>query len=146
MSTDSAQASAWEDALVQLGAQAVTFSDAKDQPILEPGVGETPLWADVSVKGLFDGDADPWLIKAMVDQQDLSGGEVSHQFVADQDWTRAWMRDFEPVRFGRRLWIVPSHCQPPPEAEVMVRLDPGLAFGTGTVSYTHLTLPTILLV
>jgi len=137
---DRAAAGAWEDSLVQLGAQAVTFSDAQDQPILEPNMGETPLWSEVSVKALFDDRADPWLIKAMVDQQALACTDFSHQFIADEDWTRAWMRDFKPLRFGRRLWIVPSHCEPPQDAAVSVTLDPGLAFGTGTHATTALCL------
>jgi ribosomal protein L11 methyltransferase len=58
----------------------------------------------------------------------------------ERDWVRAWMDNFHPMRFGRRLWICPTHCDPPEPAAVNIRLDPGLAFGTGTHPTTALCL------
>jgi ribosomal protein L11 methyltransferase len=62
------------------------------------------------------------------------------ELIEDQDWERSWMDNFQPMRFGQRLWIVPSwHAAPEPDA-VNLLLDPGLAFGTGTHPTTALCL------
>lgn len=130
-----------EDQLLALGAVSVTFMDAEDQPIFEPDLGTTPLWRNTHVLALFeaDQDADSLLSQLRV----LRHGELpehAHELVADEDWERSWMADFKPLRFGRRLWIVPSwHDAPEPDA-VNLLLDPGLAFGTGTHPTTALCL------
>lgn len=132
-----------EQALEDLGAVSVTLLDAEDHPILEPGVGETPVWPMTTVRALFDQSTDqrglfgalqimiPWLTP-----QRLTITEV-----ADQEWTRVWMDQFKPMSFGRRLWIYPSDHQAPDDPDlVIVRLDPGLAFGSGTHATTALCL------
>jgi ribosomal protein L11 methyltransferase len=134
------QAQPYEDALLELGAVSVTFMDAEDQPIFEPDLGTTPLWSKTHLLALFEAD---------IDEQDLSrhltliaGSEAAFQIepIEDQDWERSWMDNFHPMRFGKRLWIVPSwHEAPEPEA-VNLLLDPGLAFGTGTHPTTALCL------
>ncbi|MCK7545270.1 50S ribosomal protein L11 methyltransferase [Marinobacter bryozoorum] len=134
-----------EDLLMEMGADAVTMEDAADQPIFEPDPGTTPLWGDTRVTGLFDADQDiDQICSAIRDawhqqtQQDLPDIEVT--LVEDKDWERAWMDDFQPLRFGRRLWIVPSwHAAPDPDGANLL-LDPGLAFGTGTHPTTALCL------
>jgi len=129
------------DALEAAGASAVTVRDAADQPLYEPGPGETPLWAEAQVVGLFPGDADPTGIRAALA---LSLGRIpegtSASEVPDQEWTRAWMDDFQPMRFGQRLWICPSWADAPDPEAVNLRLDPGLAFGSGTHATTALCL------
>lgn len=60
--------------------------------------------------------------------------------VADRAWEREWLRDFHAMRFGRRLWICPHHEQVDDPAAAVVRMDPGLAFGTGTHPTTALCL------
>lgn len=132
-----------EEALEALGALAVTLEDDHDDPVLEPGAGETPLWPAVRVRGLFEADADRARVAATL--QSLGGLErpeaLCWRVVAGRDWTRAWLDRFRPMRFGRRLWVVPGGMEPPPEPEaVVVRLDPGLAFGTGTHPTTALCL------
>ncbi|MGE4405676.1 50S ribosomal protein L11 methyltransferase [Pseudomonas sp.] len=135
------QAEALEDQLLDLGAVSVTFMDAEDQPIFEPDLGTTPLWSHTHLLALFEADTDPDALLAHL--QLLRGGELpEHQVeqVEDQDWERSWMDNFQPMRFGRRLWIVPSwHAAPEPNA-VNLLLDPGLAFGTGTHPTTALCL------
>jgi ribosomal protein L11 methyltransferase len=132
-----------ERALDDVGALSVTLLDAEDHPILEPAAGETPVWPQVVVTALFDADADqhglfdalqlliPW----------LTPEKITVREVADADWTRAWMDQFKPMRFGRRTFIYPWNIEPE-EADdaVIVRLDPGLAFGTGTHATTALCL------
>lgn len=135
------QASFYEDALLDVGAVSVTFMDAEDQPIFEPDLGTTPLWSHTHLLALFEGNADAEQVLAHL--RLLTGDELpEHQVerIEDQDWERSWMDNFQPMRFGRRLWIVPSwHAAPEPDA-VNLLLDPGLAFGTGTHPTTALCL------
>jgi len=138
-----------EAALEDLGALSITLRDADadtsdERAIFEPGVGETPLWNDIVVQALFASDVDrAGLVHALTDlAPELTPGQLTFHEVADQDWTRAWMDQFRPMRFGRRLWIYPWNIEPPADNDgaVIVRLDPGLAFGTGTHPTTALCL------
>ncbi|UTW09405.1 50S ribosomal protein L11 methyltransferase [Pseudomonas benzenivorans] len=135
------QAETYEDALLEVGAVSVTFMDAEDQPIFEPDLGTTPLWSHTHLLALFEADTDADSLVAHL--QLLTGGalpEYQLERIEDQDWERSWMDNFQPMRFGRRLWIVPSwHAAPEPQA-VNLLLDPGLAFGTGTHPTTALCL------
>lgn len=138
-----------ENALMDLGALSVTLLDAdaatpNEKAVLEPGVGETPLWPEITLLALFpEGTVAELVLHALEsfdDAIDLS--QADFREVADQDWERAWMDQYEPLHFGRRTWIVPWNMDPPPEARdgVIVRLDPGLAFGSGTHPTTALCL------
>lgn len=126
--------------LEQLGALAVTYSDAEDCPILEPLPGEHRLWPNTEVTGLFDKgfDAEPALLKL----REILGDHIPMAAVRlqDKNWIRAWMDQFKPLKFGRRLWICPSWMQVHEPNSVVVMLDPGLAFGTGTHPTTALCL------
>jgi ribosomal protein L11 methyltransferase len=141
----------YEHALEDIGALAVTLLDAEadtsnEHAILEPGVGETPLWDDVQLSALFAGDADALVLLAALEAFDpaLDWAQVRFRTVADQDWERAWMDQYVPLRFGARTWIVPWNQPLPDEADTddaaVVRLDPGLAFGSGTHPTTSLCL------
>lgn len=133
-----------ELALDDLGALAITLSDAADDPILEPGPGETPLWPTIVLTALFEGDRDRAdLVHALADLvPGMDSSQINFADVADQEWTRVWLDQFEPMRFGRRLWIYPSTIPAPQEFReaVVVHLDPGVAFGTGTHATTALCL------
>ena len=135
------QAETYEDALLEVGAVSVTFMDAEDQPIFEPDLGTTPLWSHTHLLALFEADTDADAVFAHL--QLLTDAELPErhaEVIADQDWERSWMDNFQPMRFGQRLWIVPSwHAAPEPDA-VNLLLDPGLAFGTGTHPTTALCL------
>ena len=141
----------YEHALEDVGALAVTLLDAdaetpNERAILEPGVGEMPIWGDVALSALFDADADPLLLLAALDAFDpgLDWSGVGFRKVEDQDWERAWMDQYVPLRFGARTWIVPWNQDLPEGADAVdaavVRLDPGLAFGSGTHPTTSLCL------
>ncbi|MCW8807327.1 MAG: 50S ribosomal protein L11 methyltransferase [Rhodanobacter sp.] len=137
-----------EEALNDLGALSITLQDADaetpdEQAIFEPGVGELPLWPTITLNALFDEHTDrrgltealgeflPW----------LEPDHLLFRQVADQNWERVWMDQFKPMPFGQRLWIYPWNIEPPnDEAIVVVRLDPGLAFGSGTHPTTALCL------
>ena len=148
LTISAAQQASVEAALEDLGALSITLQDADadtpdERAIFEPGVGETPLWNEVVLQALFDANADrAGLVHALAEL--IPGIEPSHiafREVADQDWTRAWLDTFKPMRFGKRLWIYPWNVEAPNAADtVIVRLDPGLAFGSGTHPTTALCL------
>ncbi len=137
-----------EAALEDLGALSITLADAHldtpdERAIFEPGVDETPLWPEIACTALFDADTDrPGLLQALTELvPGLDSGCVGFRDIADQDWTRAWMDRYEPMQFGLRLWIYPWNIEPPAEEDlVAVRLDPGLAFGSGTHPTTAMCL------
>ncbi len=130
------------DLLSECGAGAVTFQDNADQPIYEPEIGSTPLWAATNVVALFDAETDTDRIISMLSNM-LTPQAVPHyriEAVEDKDWVREWMDNFHPMQFGVKLWICPSWHKPPQKNAVNIMLDPGLAFGTGTHPTTALCL------
>ena len=124
------------------GAQAVTFVDAKDTPMYEPKPGETMLWPDTQVVGLFSAADDMKAVIQRLEQSKVLGKGFKHKLdqLEDKDWEREWMDNFHPMQFGNRLWICPSWRDVPDPDAVNVMLDPGLAFGTGTHPTTALCL------
>ncbi len=130
-----------EAACQDLGAFAVTYSDAHDDAVLEPGVGEVRLWPATRVQALFAGDADAGRLSARLAQElDFNVDLIEPQWLGARAWEREWLRDFHALRFGSRLWICPRHEQVSERGAVIVTLDPGLAFGTGTHPSTALCL------
>lgn len=130
-----------EDGLLANGAHTVTLTDAADQPILEPGVDETPIWNAVVITGLFTHeDNENALLESLKQQLSNIDYTASTEILEDQNWTRAWMDHFHPMQFGERLWVCPLHIEPPEPQAINLRLDPGLAFGTGTHQTTSLCL------
>jgi ribosomal protein L11 methyltransferase len=132
-----------EQALDEAGALAQTLTDAEDNPVLEPAPGETPLWPHLTLQALFAVERDPLDLLVALDGKLPEAVLRSARFARldDRDWTRAWMDHYQPMRFGQRLWIYPTTVEPPVDpGTVIVRLDPGLAFGTGTHPTTALCL------
>lgn len=139
---DRAGAATLEDAVLEAGALSVTLEDRADEPLLEPGVGETPLWQAVRITGLFPADTDMApIVGALAILDPASSPRV--ELLEDRDWVREWMQHYGPMRFGERLWICPSWTQPPDPSAVNLFLDPGLAFGTGTHPTTAMCLAAI---
>ena len=141
----------YERALEDVGALAVSLQDAHldaadEQAIFEPGVGEIPLWDEMTITALFPAETDGLVLLAAMESFDpgLDWSKVRFAAVEDQDWERAWMDLFQPMRFGARTWIVPWNHELPDEATAadaaIIRLDPGLAFGSGTHPTTALCL------
>ena len=130
-----------EDRLFTAGAQTVTLTDGADQPILEPGPDKTPVWNSVIVTGLFHFDNNQ---QNLLDEINHNMADISYscttEILEDQNWTRAWMEHFHAMQFGKRLWVCPLHIEPPEPEAINLRLDPGLAFGTGTHPTTSLCL------
>lgn len=147
----SADPTPFEDALLAAGAASITLEDAGDDPVLEPPPGSTPLWPRVRIRALFDANVDPDALRAS-----FPNSSVEH--IADRAWEREWLKDFRPMRFGQRLWICPGGQRPQIDASgaepsplprdfpgqpccpLVIELDPGLAFGTGTHPTTALCL------
>ena len=122
------------------GAAAVTLEDNADQPVLEPGVGETPLWRQTRLTGLYPANTDMDAVLAAFPGNLIAGRGRRVEILEDKDWEREWMQHYRPMRFGRRLWVCPSWMAPPDPGAVNLMLDPGLAFGTGTHPTTELCL------
>jgi len=131
-----------EEIFERFGASSVTLTDAGNNPVLEPGPGETPLWADTTITGLFTLDIDLQPLRdALVGELNLTELPANHvEDLEDRVWEREWLKDFGPMRFGRRLWIYPAGSTVPESDAVVIHLDPGLAFGTGTHATTALCL------
>jgi len=135
------------DALLDLGAISVSIEDAnaetpQEQAIFgEPGDPPPGIWQQNMVNALFAEDTPVMDILQQLGQRvGLQGFSYSTEIIAEQDWVRATQSQFEPIRIGEKLWIVPSwHAAPDPDALNIV-LDPGLAFGTGSHPTTHLCL------
>ena len=143
LTTEQGRAPLAERLFEDLGALSVTLTDAADQALLEPAPGESPLWRQTRVTGLFAGDLDADLLRGRINQalaSDLSR-QLYLEILEERVWERAWLDNFQPMQFGRRLWVCPADQSPPKgKNQVVVRLDPGLAFGTGTHPTTALCL------
>ncbi len=129
-----------EEVLLATGAVAVTLEDNADQPLLEPGVGETPLWDQIRITGLYLADTDMHDVLRAIPEHLLQHARHRVEILEDKDWEREWMQHYQPMQFGQRLWVCPSWLEPPEPHAVNLLLDPGLAFGTGTHPTTALCL------
>jgi len=140
--TPKEQAPLIEALFENMGALSVTLGDAGDEPILEPGLNETPLWQSTQITALFEGDCDPDNLRSCINHS--LNADVSRQLkierLEDQAWERVWLADFHPMQFGQRLWVCPTGQQPEADNAIIMELDPGLAFGTGTHPTTALCL------
>ena len=130
------------DFFSNLGAVSVTYMDAEDEPVYEPAIGETKIWSNTQVIGLYEMDAEPALIKSLAFTQFEQDGLHNWRYeqVEDQEWERAWMEFYKPMKFANRLWVCPTDQEQIETGTVCLTLDPGLAFGTGTHPTTALCL------
>lgn len=135
------------DKLEELGAVSVTFEDAEDQPIFEPLPDEVIFWKNTQVSALFPSEIDlSAVIQNLRETENLQ--QFSQEAVMDEDWQTLWEQTWKPLCFYDRsssqsthkLWICPSFADTKEYAGTILRLDPGLAFGTGTHPTTALCL------
>jgi len=139
--SDPERASAVEEALTAAGALSVTLEDAGDVPILEPDPSDMPLWGATRVVALFDeGVERDTVAEALARLDDAQAQAPVFEQLPEREWSRAWMDDWEPLRFGHHLWVAPLEAVVNDPVGTVVRLDPGLAFGTGTHATTALCL------
>ena len=141
------QAERLSDALMESGALSVSVEDADEgteaeRPLFgEPGMEpEQHAWERSRVVALVDPAADlPALVSAACALCELHPvPSFASRSVADQDWVRLTQSQFEPIHIGQRIWVVPSWHQAPEPDAVVLALDPGLAFGTGSHPTTRL--------
>jgi len=130
----------FSDILMETGAVSVTLEDGADQPIFEPPPGEIQLWQQTRVVGLYTEDTSYEDVIMAVQTHLNPTPKHTHEILEDKVWERVWMDEFHPICFGEKLWICPSWCEPPQDDAVNIKLDPGLAFGTGTHPTTSLCL------
>jgi ribosomal protein L11 methyltransferase len=130
-----------EAACLDAGALAITYSDTRDDAVLEPAIGEVRLWPATLLQALFDVGTDAASLLARLQHElGLPASAFSGAVLADRAWEREWLRDFHALRFGERLWVCPHHEQVDDPGAVVLKLDPGMAFGTGTHPSTALCL------
>jgi ribosomal protein L11 methyltransferase len=142
-----ALAERWADALLEGGALSVDVTDPAagtpaEESLYDVADGTaSPLWRSSRMTVLFPAGVD-------VDKVIAVACSVMHEplpaysigTVADADWLRETQAQFQPIHVAEQLWIVPSWCQPVDPAAINIRLDPGLAFGTGSHPTTRLCL------
>lgn len=131
-----------EEILTRHGAEAVTFTGAGSGSVLEPAPGETPMWAEARITGLFSASADFDALRFDLLQSLQLDRLPEHrvEVLEDRVWEREWLRDFHPMQFGNRLRVCPRGVETNAVDAVVLHLDPGLAFGTGTHPTTALCL------
>lgn len=141
------QAEVFSDALMDLGALSSSIEDAfadteAEQPIFgEPDMPQQEFWLKSRVVALFDAEAEVKMVlqeAAALAEIELPVYEIER--VQEQDWVRLTQAQFDPIKISERLWITPTWHRAPDDAAVNLRLDPGLAFGTGSHPTTHLCL------
>jgi ribosomal protein L11 methyltransferase len=141
LNLDGMDAERVEEACFEFGAHAVSYTDQRDDAILEPAPGEFRLWPHSRLQALFPFDCKPQeIVAGLAHVLRVEPGQIQVETLADRVWEREWLRDFHPMCFGRRLWVTPHHSHVHTQGAVVVRLDPGLAFGTGTHATTAMCL------
>ena len=135
---DSSELEVLEAIYWSTGAVSVTVEDAEDNPIYEPGPGEEPLWDRLNATGLYMEGTEIEPIKTHISNTTFD--LLSVETLGDKIWEREWLTRFKPVCFGDRLWVCPTGHTVSEESAVVMSLDPGLAFGTGTHATTRMCL------
>ena len=130
-----------EAATFDLGALSVTLTDSRDDAVLEPAPGEVRLWPATRLQALFADGTDAGVVTTSLARQlGVDAARISPRIIEDRLWEREWLKDFHAMRFGARLWVCPRHEVVTDPDAVVVLLDPGLAFGTGTHATTAMCL------
>lgn len=128
-----------EALLYDYGACSLTFEADSSEEIFEPALDSTPLWSVCRIKALFTEEA-ACLDATKCVRESFENLSYETEILPDKAWEREWLKDFKPMSYGDRLWVCPTHCEPPEKDAVNIMLDPGLAFGTGTHETTALCL------
>ncbi|MBM4234355.1 MAG: 50S ribosomal protein L11 methyltransferase, partial [Gammaproteobacteria bacterium] len=138
---DGLDADAVEAAFFEAGAYSVVLTDRRDDAILEPKPGEIRLWPATRLQAIFRADGvTEDMLASLAAAIGCSRSVLQIEDIADREWEREWLKDFKPMRFGQNLWICPAHATVDEQDAIVVALDPGLAFGTGTHPTTRLCL------
>lgn len=141
---DSGEVDQVSDYLEAFEVQAITTENAGEDEFYEVAFPGTPTWHKVRLTALFEDGIDLQILAASTLNQlsrvDADEIPITIEKLADQNWERVWLQSFKPIKVGTDLWVVPSWCEPADPNSRNIRLDPGLAFGTGTHATTHMCL------
>lgn len=121
------------------GARSVTLADDGDDPVLEPPPGAIEVWPHIRLTALFDVPVDTDRLGALL-AHDVETGELTTRELTEADWAKGLQQTVEPMRFGDRLRLVPADDPASIAAQDIVKLNMGLAFGTGRHPTTRLCL------
>ena len=129
-----------EEMLIGYGALSISMSGDKNELIFESKIREIIFWSEIQISALFDKKIYKENISSILGLLKFSNLEVS--IVKDIDWIEAYQQDFKSIKFGKRIWVVPSWevNNKVKEGDITINLDPGMAFGTGSHETTHLCL------
>jgi len=135
----SANASAVEEILIAIGSISISITNKSKQNIYEPGVGETPLWNLINISALFEQKI---LEKDIASALNLiQYSELSISELEETNWIESYQKNFQPIKFGKDLYVVPSWEKSNKFNEkTIIKMDPGLSFGSGSHETTHLCL------
>jgi ribosomal protein L11 methyltransferase len=138
---EKSQADLISEVLTGLESLSITYSDTLDDAIYEPPVGQTPLWDNITVNALFSTDVNHEDIKASIFEI-CNVNALTSFILKDRVWEDECKKDFHSMKFGENLWVCPSwesQAELPSDA-IIINMDPGLAFGTGSHQTTSLCL------
>ena len=128
-----------EEILVAIGAISISMTNKSKKDIYEPGVGETPLWELINISALFEQkilEKDIASALNLIEYSNLSISELE-----ETNWIESYQKNFQPIKFGKNLYVIPSWEESNKfDDKTIIRMDPGLAFGSGSHETTHLCL------
>jgi ribosomal protein L11 methyltransferase len=136
---------ATEILLEDMGAASICLTDAEDDPAKENPVfveelDSAPLWQQITLTALFKEDIEVIVLQKVIEGALAAPVEITKRQLQNQDWQKKWMQNLQPMQFSERLWVCPSWMTYPDPFAINIKLDPGLAFGTGTHPTTALCL------
>ena len=126
--------------LEEFGASSISLHDAADNPVFIEELDETPLWEQITLTALFKNEIDLNHLQNILENTLDSSIEITPRSIDEKDWQLTWAQGLQPMLFGERLWVCPSCCIAADPFAINIKLDPGLAFGTGTHPTTALCL------
>jgi len=134
-----ANVSILEEILVAIGAISISMTNKSKKNIYEPGVGETPLWELINISALFDQKILEKDIASALNLIDYSYLSISE--LEETNWIESYQKNFQSIKFGKNLCVVPSWEKSNKfDDKTIIKMDPGLAFGSGSHETTHLCL------
>ena len=134
------QSIAAEVILEDFGAVSISLQDAENEPVFVEQLDDTPLWKHITLTAYFIESIDSNLLQQKLEHSLDCAIEISTANIEEKDWQKASMQAFGAMQFGQRLWVSPSWRTYPDPFAINIKLDSGLAFGTGTHATTALCL------
>ena len=128
-----------ESFLLEQGAISVGLENNDSEAVLEPGLGKTPFWKSVKLTALFENSTNRSNLKKML-KDCFYSSTFNFEIIDDKNWLEEHKKDTQAITFNNRLCISPSWITPPKDVPKILKIDPGLAFGTGEHSTTFLCL------